>query len=90
MKKYKVFNPMEGQYYEYFSLEQCREAVFKGMWDMYIKHTHDQPYVVVTTNEDGSERWASASGEDLTDLQQLYEAINKRVQDAIDALTKPT
>jgi hypothetical protein len=90
MKKYKVFNPEEGQYYEHFTLEKCHKEVFQGMWNMYIKHTHGHPYVVVTINEDGSERWASPSGEDLTEFQQLSQAIEQRVKDALAALTEPT
>ena len=90
MKKYKVFNPEEGQYYQYFTLEECHKEVFQCMWAMYLKHTHNQPYVVVTINENGSETWAAPSGEDLTDFQNLYDAMQKRMQDALAALTKPT
>jgi hypothetical protein len=90
MKKYKVFDPTIGQYQVYFTLEQCQNAVFKNMWDTYLKFTHDQPYIVVTLNEDGSEKWTAPSGEDLADFQKLHEVVQKITREAMSQVSTST
>jgi hypothetical protein len=77
MKKYAVLNPQTGTY-QYFD---TREAAINGAVDtafnVYLAHTHNQPFANITVNEDGSETWHALNGEEMLNPNNLSEAAQR-------------
>jgi hypothetical protein len=75
MKIYKVLNPITGEYADTNNKEECLAALAETAWQFYLAHTHNQPYVAVTVNEDGSEVWQVPSGETILSPAQIEAAM---------------
>ncbi len=55
--KYKIFNPSDGLYTTVETLDECLELVSKRAFDLYMLHTHKQPYSVIELTPEGHEVW---------------------------------
>jgi hypothetical protein len=74
-KKFVVANPMTGCYTD-AATEQERDALMaKAAWELYLSHTHNAPYSVVTAKEDGSEVWKGCDGSPMLSPAQIAAAI---------------
>lgn len=71
MQQIALLNPMTGQY-EFFDDKPSAAVRFSQLLkEFYLYHTHQQPFAIVETNEDGSKTWKSTDGTDITDI--VYE-----------------
>jgi hypothetical protein len=73
-----LFNPNTGVYADYESLETLKNDLPKVILEFYLHHCHNNPYSVVTINEDGSETWATPS-DNKVDLEKVLEKIRQNL-----------
>lgn len=73
MKKYAVFNPLDGQYYFVDTIQECQEKMANISYDFYMFHTHNSPVSLVEYFEDGSENWKSADGTIIQITKEMKE-----------------
>jgi len=75
MKIYKVLNPITGEYADTTTKEKCLAKLAETAWNFYLSQTHNQPYTVVTVNEDGSEVWQTPTGDTILSPAQIEETL---------------
>jgi hypothetical protein len=75
---YKIFNPSTGEYSTVNSIEECIEKVGELAYNLYLEHVHNNPYSIVTVNEDGSETWRSADGTETDNYDEIQANITSR------------
>lgn len=61
-QEFKVINPLDGSYTGAVTEQERNQLLAEIAWKFFLAHTHDAPYSVVVTNEDGSESWTSPNG----------------------------
>jgi hypothetical protein len=75
---YKIFNPVTGEYSTVDTKEACIEKVGELACNFYLSHTHNNPYSIVTINEDGSETWRAANGTETNNYDDIRANIMSR------------
>lgn len=81
---FKVLNPNTGEYTNCNTREECIQKLARNAYEFYLAHTHDNPYSIVTINDDGSETWETAKGEKLMlpfNMDRLYAIIEEQAKD---------
>jgi len=69
---YRIYHPKEGTHVDAQTLDECLEKVVNMAWDIYIDFTHNSPYFVVETSEDGlSEVWRNPQGEEVISPEEI-------------------
>jgi hypothetical protein len=71
MKKYAVVNPLTGTYTYTNTIEERDSLLAAIAWEYYTTQTYNQPYSIVTINEDGSETWTTPDGTPKLSPQEL-------------------
>jgi hypothetical protein len=85
MKVYKVLNPQTGEYAEGRTLTQCLNLVAQTAYDLYMTHTHGNPFTVVTVDEaTGAETWTGVNGETILSPAEIQAEIQKRFTEVAD------
>lgn len=79
-KIYAVFNGDTGEYTRVNTIDECLDKVVQNAYLMLMHYTHDSPYSVVQINDDGTETWYSASGEEILSPTQIKDSIKLRVK----------
>lgn len=75
MKKYAIFNPLNGQYTYTESLEECKFEMANTAYNFYISHSHNNPVSIVEYFEDGTEKWQNGDGTNIditNDLNDVF------------------
>ena len=72
-KKYAVFNPIDGTYQKFDTLENVMSAAVGIAFNFYLLHTRNQPFADITVNDDGSEIWHSLNGNLILSPEQLIQ-----------------
>ena len=67
---YRVLNPDSGTYINCDTKEKAVKLVAEAAFSFYLKHTHGAPYSMVTFNDDGTETWRSARGEETINPEE--------------------
>jgi hypothetical protein len=80
MKKYKLFNPNDGSYSSYENLEMLKNDLPIVMLKFYLLHCHNNPYSVVTINNDSSETWTSPDNDDIIDFSEVLESLRQNIK----------
>ena len=86
-KKYAVLNPADGTYQKFDTLEDAVSAGVEIAFNFYLLHTHNQPFVNITTNEDGSETWHSLGGNEILSPKQ-FEAETQRMVEHLQSFAE--
>ena len=80
---YKVQTGDGSGYVDALSLDELVKVMVQQAWSIYFRNTHESPYSVATINEDGSETWASPSGEPQLSPAQIIEQLEALVTVAV-------
>lgn len=80
---YKVLDPTIGQYTDCKTKDELLVQLSKLAYKFYMSHTHNNPYTMVTINEDGSETWRNAQGEEILSPAQIEEMIQNQIDPTI-------
>ena len=83
-KQYAIFNPASGEYTKATTEEERNNLLLQFIWDFFLVHTHNNPYRVVISNEDGSETWREPEGDEIladdTKIKTwLIDQVNKNI-----------
>lgn len=74
---------MTGEYADTVDKNECLAKLAETAWNFYLSYTHNQPYTVVTINEDGSEVWQAPNGDTILSPEQLTEAMSKTMPQSL-------
>jgi hypothetical protein len=87
MKKiYKVLNPQTGEYADAETLLACLNLVSKTAYDFYMKHTHGNPFAIVSIDaETGAETWTGVNSETILSPAEIQAEMQKRFAEITDA-----
>lgn len=78
--KYKILNPLTGQYDTFDTFDACADELGIRAWEFYLLHTHHNPYTVVEVNDDGSETWRNPTGEELHDPNAVLDDVIEEIK----------
>lgn len=88
--KYAYLHPITREYLYTDSQEELKDVLAGFAAQTYIEHyCNGQPYTLVETQEDGSEKWFSPTGEQVMSAAEMKAAI-KRVESMIKVGEIPT
>lgn len=74
--KYAYIHPTTRVYLYTDSQEELKSIIAEFAAETYIEHyCNGQPYTLVETQEDGSEKWFSPTGEQVMTAAELAESI---------------
>jgi hypothetical protein len=75
--KYKVFNPSDGLYTTVETLDECLKLVSERAYNLYMSHTHQQPYSIVELTSEGHEVWNNTTIDEEQIKKHLVEQFAK-------------
>ena len=78
--KYKILNPMTGQYDTFDTFDDCANELGARAWEFYLLHTHYNPYTVVEVNDDGSETWRNPTSDELRDPDAVIDDVIEEIK----------
>jgi hypothetical protein len=73
MKKFAVFNPTDGSYKKFDSIEDALAEASDVAFNIYMRHVHETPFSTIEVAEDGTEIWRAPNG-DIHDSPELIKA----------------
>jgi hypothetical protein len=77
MKQYALLNPKTGLYELFASKDEAVPRFAEIALSLMLEHTHDNPFTIVQTNEDGLQTWTAPDGTDITDyIKEQNEMMN--------------
>jgi hypothetical protein len=72
MKKYAIFNPLDGQYFLVNTKSECVDIMSNICFNFYLHHSHNSPISIVEYLEDGSQIWKT-NGEEVILTKEFLE-----------------
>lgn len=63
MRKFAVFNPTDGSYKKFDSIEDTLAEASDVAFIIYMRHVHENPFSIIEVAEDGTEIWSTPNGE---------------------------
>ncbi len=78
--KIAVYNPTTAQYSFAEDRASAVQLIAKTAIDFYIEHAHGELCSIVTVNDDGSETWATAAGEQRLSPQEIEEDMMRQIR----------
>jgi hypothetical protein len=79
MKQYALLNPKTGSYEIFDTREEAVPRFAEIALSLLLEHTHQSPFTIVETNEDGLQTWTAPDGANITDYVKEYGEIVNRV-----------
>lgn len=74
---YKVFDPSNGLYTTVETLDECLKLVSERAYNLYMLHTHQQPYNIIETTHEGHEVWNNTIVDEEQIKKHLVEQFAK-------------
>jgi hypothetical protein len=78
--KYKILNPLTGQYDTFDTFDACANELGARAWEFYLLHTHYNPYTVIEVNDDGAETWRNPTGDELRDPDAVIDDVIEEIK----------
>lgn len=79
MKKLGFFDATTGQYSFYDLDENLVSKISKHIFDLHIKISNNVPWSIVEINDDGSQVWRNALGQEIT--APLYRQVGDKLEE---------
>ena len=75
MKKYAIFNPLNGQYSYVENIEECQQIMANTAYNFYVYYSNNNPLSIVEYFEDGSEKWSNSDGTTVEITKEMKDLI---------------
>jgi hypothetical protein len=78
--KFACLNPLTGEYKFATSKEELCATVAELAVQLFMQHTHQAPFSIVETLEDGSEKWISPEGEQMLSPAEVRASAELKIK----------
>lgn len=80
MQKFAVYNPLDGMYKLFDTIEETVVAATEVAFAMYSNYVHDAPFSVVDIADNGAETWSTPAGDIYDSPTQIKAKLERQIR----------